>query len=205
MTAKSGKKTASSQNASDIPLAQPDRTGPKAKTLLQLAEERGALLSQGTPFKKLHVIEEDESGPPKEETSSPFAEAVLYSISLSMLNFTLNVLVYHQYMQSVEWPEIYKRVISMLPVLFVLVYVLHSASAIRLKLFRQLFFFVTSLVAGCYMVHSANKYHYFAVMKKAPPIGTLWIWSAVEMDLLSLISSTALVAVYTWYRGYSII
>lgn len=69
---------------------------------------------------------------------------------------------------------------------------------------RQAVFFVTSLVAGCYLIHISNKYTYLAVMKQSPSIGCLWIWSVVEMDLSLSLLSLAGAYVYFWQGGYKL-
>lgn len=48
---------------------------------------------------------------------------------------------------------------------------------------RQFIFFATAVPAGCYLIHISNRYGYMAVMRRAPPLGCLWIWSVIELDL----------------------
>jgi hypothetical protein len=60
-----------------------------------------------------------------------------------------------------------------------------------------------SVVAGCWLVRAVNRTGYYAVMKRAPPVGTLWIWSAVEMRLVPALVSCAVVGGYTWYYGFT--
>lgn len=67
---------------------------------------------------------------------------------------------------------------------------------------RQAIFFVASLASGCYLIHISNKYTYLAVLKQSPPLGCLWIWSVVEMDLLLSIVSLAGSYIFFWYNGY---
>ena len=192
--------------ASDIKFAQPDRSGPKGKTLLQLAEERRALLAKGQPFPKAA----DPGKPEKSDDSDfmfgedpigPVGEALLYTTTLSMLHFTLDVLVYNQYRQEVAWREIFLRLARMAPVLFLIIYMLHSRTVSRFPVLKQLFFAAVCVSAGSYMIYSGNHYGYFAVMKRAPPVGTLWIWSVVEMQLVYAVVSLALVGIYVWFSG----
>ena len=70
--------------------------------------------------------------------------------------------------------------------------------------FRQSVFFVTSLGAGCYLIHVTNNFGYLAVMKRAPPLGCIWVWSVIELDLpLAALSLTG-AGVFVWAGGYSI-
>ncbi|KAK3060512.1 hypothetical protein LTR53_020085, partial [Teratosphaeriaceae sp. CCFEE 6253] len=51
----SGKPLASPKTAPKLKMAQPDRSKPKTKTLLDLYEDKKALLDQGQPFDPKHT------------------------------------------------------------------------------------------------------------------------------------------------------
>lgn len=70
--------------------------------------------------------------------------------------------------------------------------------------FRQAVFFATSLAAGCHLIHVTNHHGYLAVMKRAPPLGCLWVWSVIELDLPLAALSLAGAGVFVWAGGYSI-
>jgi hypothetical protein len=86
-----------------IKLARPDRSGPdpSQETLLEIAEKRGLLKAQQAAEDGL-----DESGEP---LVGRLGESILWSISLTMLHFTLDVLVAHQYAVEVKWPALISR------------------------------------------------------------------------------------------------
>ncbi|KAK5140302.1 hypothetical protein BJ546DRAFT_203654 [Cryomyces antarcticus] len=195
------------QGTTGIKLAQPDRSGPKSKTLFELADERQALLDKGKPFAKQSRTDEPKEGDGDlaNDPLGTFGDAVLYGSTLSMLHFTLDVLVYHQYRQDIEWREIFARTGTVLPILFFLVYVLHSEAASRFAIAKQIFYLVTAVVAGCYMVYIGNMYSYFAVLKRAPPVGTLWVWSVIEMRLAYALTSLAVVGGFLWWGGFTIL
>lgn len=69
---------------------------------------------------------------------------------------------------------------------------------------RRIIFFTASLASGCYLIHISNKYSYMAVLKRSPPLGCLWIWSIIEMDLLQSLLSLAMTYAFFWYNGYKI-
>ena len=211
--------------ASDIPLAQPDRDNTtKAKTLYEIAAERQASLQGGQPFlggsddassfsgkTKTVKINADGSmteisdienvGKSEDEAIGHFGQALLYAISLAMVHFTLDVIVHQQYREEIGWDEITKRALGTLPILVVLVYSLHSRSS---RLWAQCLFCGIGVGAGCYLIYSSNELGYFAVMKRAPPLGTLWIWSVVEMKLSFALANIAVVGVFFWQGGYSL-
>lgn len=195
-----------------IKLAHPDRTKPEGKTLLDVYEEKKSLLEHGQPFDPIHldgrVRDESgnilEAGLETEEPIGPVGHAVFWSVTLAMLHFTLDVLVHNQYRQDIEWGPIFQHAFTAVPVLFLLVYILRSETARRWETARQLLYFSIAVAGGCYTIHVSNRYGYYAVMKRAPPLGTLWIWSVIEMNLTFGAASLALNAVYLFWKGYSI-
>lgn len=207
----SGKPVEAATKAPKIKLAQPDRSGPTGKTLLDIYEDKKAVLDQGQPFDEKYSdgIPRGESGNildvglGENDPIGPVGDAVFWSVCMVMLHFTLDVLVYNQFAQEVVWPAILKRTFTMLPILFMVVYMLRSALARSLGIVRQLFFLVVGVVAGCYLIHAGNKHQYFAVMKQAPPLGTLWVYSVIEMDLWFAAGSVLLNVGFLLYGGYS--
>ncbi|KAL1841563.1 hypothetical protein VTJ49DRAFT_6936 [Mycothermus thermophilus] len=213
------------ESPSNIKLKQPDRSGPTEKTLLQLAEERG-LFAQAQNKKEIgkkHAITKDKesktNGDDDEEGLPPTAERVLetilWSMSLAMLHFTLDVLVHHQYsVHAIVWSAVCRRFAQALLVFALLVYFLHphpanpglipGLSSKYQTYVRQTLFFTTGTFAGCYLIHITNTYGYMAVMKQAPPIGCLWVWSIIELELPWAVLSLAGAAGFLWQRGYSI-
>ncbi|KAI6863780.1 hypothetical protein KC343_g13839 [Hortaea werneckii] len=197
-----------------IRMMQPDRSGPKGKTLLDLYDDKKALLDQGQPFDAKYDdgqvrgesgnILEAGLGSPDEEPIGPLGQAVFWAVSLGMLHFTLDVLVYQQYAQEILWTAIFRRTFTGLPILFLLIFMLRSETADRFPNVRQVFYLVVGVSTGCYTIHAANRYDYFAVMKQAPPLGTLWIWSVIEMKLPMAALSVLANVGFVWWKGHSI-
>lgn len=203
------------RTAADLPMRQPDRSGPARgqKTLYDLAEERRAeLASQGQPFSAIHSdgLARDENGnvlspsSGDDEPLGPFGESVFLALSLSMLHFTLDVLVYNQYRQEIEWPPIFRRTGTIAPLLLLIIWIAKSGAAMRFGGLRQVVFFGIAVAAGCYMIFAGNTYAYYAVMKRAPPLGTLWIWSVIEMRLWWAVASVVVNLGFLIWGGYSV-
>lgn len=99
-------------------------------------------------------------------------------------------------------------------VFFILFYPLHPHAAnpksipgvpVRFqKPIRQLIFFIMGTASGCYLIHITNSYGYLAVMKRAPPLGCLWVWSVVELELVWAALSLLGTGVFLWLGGYNI-
>jgi hypothetical protein len=69
---------------------------------------------------------------------------------------------------------------------------------------QQGLLFLLATAAGCYLVHATNTQPYFAVMKRAPPVATLWVWSVVELRVELAATSLLAATAYLWLAGFSI-
>lgn len=109
------------QSPSSIKLKNPDRSVPTEKTLLQLAEERGLFdqaqkrqdaIGTKTPGRPIpHAAEnEDDDGTDLPPGVDRVLETLLWSVSLAMLHFTLDVVVQHQFsIERIVWPQVWAR------------------------------------------------------------------------------------------------
>ncbi|CZT52594.1 uncharacterized protein RSE6_13943 [Rhynchosporium secalis] len=201
-----------------IPLVQPDRSGPSSATLLEIAEQRGLLKTyDGQP--DTSSLRSRIQFPPKDADADAEAlvgrlgESVLWSISLTMLHFTLDVLISHQYgADSIVWRDICWRTVQAFPVIFLLIYLFHQhpsrspvippLSPKLLHLTHQILFFIGSVTAGCYLIYITNEHGYYAVMKTSPPLGCLWVWSVIELDLVPAVGSLLWCVVWLKWGGY---
>lgn len=196
-----------------IRLKHPDRSGPdpSQETLLDLAAKRGLL---NTPEGEEEISNNglDENGEP---LVGRVGESILWSISLTMLHFTLDVLVAHQYAVEIRWPNLLNRMMQAFPIILLLVYSFHphpTPSVLlpipaRIKaiqdLAHQIFFFVGSVSAGCYLIYITNMHAYYAVMKQSPPLGCLWIWSVIELNVFWAIASLICCGIFLKVGGYN--
>ncbi|KAK4167637.1 hypothetical protein QBC43DRAFT_362456 [Cladorrhinum sp. PSN259] len=158
--------------------------------------------------------EDDDEGrlSPKAER---ILETLLWTVCLSTLHFTLDTLVHNQYSADrITWVPIWTRAIQAFLVFSLLVYTLHPHASNPTLLpglpsryqsvLRQFIFFVTSVIGGCYMIHITNSFGYMAVMKQAPPLGCLWVWSVIELELPYAVLSLAADGAFLWLNGYNI-
>lgn len=198
------------ETASAIAFTQPSRDPSNHKTLLDIASERQLLdksPSTTQPSIKTTTINPDGSlATISESEETPYLDIALYAISLTLLHFTFTILVHHQY--ATEPPSLLgllytSTVASPTPLLLlILVALLHPRAS---SLPMQVLFAALSLVAGGWLVHTSNMDGYLAAMKKAPPLGTLWVWAVVEMRWEVALSCLGAVAGWGWWNGYSFI
>ncbi len=171
-----------------------------------------------------------ETTPPEAETAAaantavplpPFLDTLLLSAPLSALNFTLSFLTHHQYAQpdllSTAVPSLLKQTLFIaFPTLTLLIHLAHGhafpAPAIYIsprirqgiKVAQQLMFVITANIAGCYLIYLTNDRGYYAVMKRAPAIGTLWVWCVLELGLVGALAGVMGPGAFAWWNGYGV-
>lgn len=203
----------------EIPLRRPDRSyakrNPNHKTLIDLIEEHHpSVRIQGNSDGRIEELpdspsrdgddedenEADEDAEMMEYMYGPSATATYLAVPLSILMFGLDILCHQQYSQEPILRDIAFKCVKALPVFFLITYLFHPRKDYKLA---QLLIFAASVAAGCWMVKATNRYAYYAVMKRAPQVGSLWVWTVIEMDKEWALLSLLTVFGWGWYSGYS--
>ncbi|GAD96062.1 conserved hypothetical protein [Paecilomyces variotii No. 5] len=168
-----------------------------------------------------------------DDTLSPLIDTLLLSIPLSAMHFTLSYLAAHQYAQDIPVKKLVNEsLFAALPVLTFLIHLSHghiisfgatdkdskqpprvfdlSFSSIRKLMFpptlRTLVFLPLAVALGAKLVALTNEAGYYAVMKRAPSIGTLWVWSILELSAgAAAIGVIVPLAWGVWWMGYTIV
>ena len=203
----------------EIPLAQPNRSPTGQKTLLEIAAER-QLLTQSSKNAAINpdntsivttTINADGSlshttepaNVNEEDISTPYLDVFLYTTTLTALHFTLTLLIHQQY--DTEPPQLIPLLVSSTVysptplIILLLVGILHPRASHPVV---QVLFAALSVVGGGWLVKATNEEPYMAVMKKAPPLGTLWVWAVVESRWEVAVAELGIVGVWGWWRGY---
>lgn len=152
------------------------------------------------------------------EPIPPFLDTLFLTASLSMIHFTLETLTVHQYAQELRFRPIFKHTFLVaFPTLFLLIHLCHghllySSSRplpLRVKnslnIFMQIMYVLVANVAGCYLIRLTNDRGYYAVMKNAPSVGTIWVWSVIELGLVGALAGVIGPGIFAWYNGYGVI
>lgn len=98
-----------------IKMKQPDRSGPSEKTLLDLAQQQGLFAKAKQREDTLRgnaspaATEAEDDSEPLPPIVERIFETLLWTVSLSTLHFTLDVLVQNQYAADISWPKIITR------------------------------------------------------------------------------------------------
>lgn len=202
-------------SAADVPLEKKFRAATK-KTLYEIAGERESQLSPGNGDAKIITVLPPVDGEEKEFVS-PVLDTFFLAASLAALHFTLEVLTVHQYAQDLRFSPIFGHTLLVAwPTLFFAIHLVrgHLLPFSRVKLSdharqriavaRQTLFLVTANVAGCYLIRLTNEGGYYAVMKKAPSVGTIWVWCVLELGLVGAMAGVAGPGLYAWYYSYGL-
>ncbi|KAJ9604287.1 hypothetical protein H2200_011121 [Cladophialophora chaetospira] len=152
------------------------------------------------------------------EPETPWLDSILLASSLSAVHFTLSVLAMHQYAEELRFqPLIGQTLFIAFPTLTMLIALFHGVllpsslakiqPAVRtwVLALRSLVYVVTANVAGCYLIQLTNDRGYYAVMKDAPSVGTLWVWAVLEMGLLGALAGVVGPGLYAWWFGYGVV
>lgn len=205
----------------EVPLSLPSRDTPMPaghQTLLSLIDSQRPRDTHGNPILPRRrrqpqpqgaptsaEPEESESEEEEEELEDligPLGTSFFWAVPLTFLLAAFDVIVYQQYAQELAYAQIGLRCLKALPLLLALLRLIHPH---RARTLAQAGFFLTAVAGGCWIVHAANRHAYYNVMKRAPPVGVLWIWAAAEMDLAWLVGSCLVVVGWVWWGGYEIV
>ncbi|KAK6350134.1 hypothetical protein TWF696_006380 [Orbilia brochopaga] len=136
------------------------------------------------------------------EVIGDVGQTFFFSIPLTMLLCAFHILVQKQYLQEMDYGEIVSRSIkSFFPIWFIL-YLTHPRRELPIM---QMIFTAAAVASGCWMVYNVNMHGYYALMKMVPPLGTILVYSVIEMELLPAVLSLACIGVYTWYNDFAVL
>ncbi|KAH7344611.1 hypothetical protein B0J17DRAFT_636131 [Rhizoctonia solani] len=132
--------------------------------------------------------------PVEEERLSPLGDSILdtaiMAIPLSTLYIILDLLVQQQYAQQPTVKEEIGRVVTNVPILFILIHYTNKHKAAPLA---QLMLFLTAILAGPRMIWLVNKGSWLHVTRQAPPLGTIWVYTIIQLNLVPAVASLAIV------------
>ncbi|KAF3930528.1 hypothetical protein ABW19_dt0201997 [Dactylella cylindrospora] len=136
-----------------------------------------------------------------EELIGDMGQTFFFAVPLTMLLFGFYCLVQKQYLEEPNYLSVLWRSIkSFFPIWFIL-YLTHPR---RQWPIIQASYFVVAVGTGCWLVYNVNSHGYYAVMKMAPPLGTILVYSVIEMELIPAFFSVAAVAGYVYYNDFKI-
>ncbi|RMZ76939.1 hypothetical protein DV737_g4594, partial [Chaetothyriales sp. CBS 132003] len=152
---------------------------------------------------------------------SPIWDTLLLSTSLSAAHFTLSVLTMHQYAEALVFgPLVQSTLFIAFPFLTLTIHLFHGhlfprsitdayenaslATQSLLYALRQTVLLVIANVAGCHLIYLCNDRGYYAVMKDAPNVGTVWVCCVIEMGIAGAALGVLGPAAWAQWKGYEL-
>ncbi|KAF9572431.1 hypothetical protein EC968_009909 [Mortierella alpina] len=120
-------------------------------------------------------------------------EGIFFSIPTTCLFVVMDILVHRQFGEDYGASDIFHKVIKVFPVILFMVYFSNKSKNSK---FTQAVMFVTSVICGCYFLHTMFRSPAMGIMLRAPGIITILVYCIVQLNLLPAFISLALCGLY---------
>ncbi|WVQ81737.1 hypothetical protein IAT38_003862 [Cryptococcus sp. DSM 104549] len=137
--------------------------------------------------------DEDEERGERVEDDEVFSTLIV-AVPFTFLFLLLDILVHLQYSHRPSLGGLVKNVITALPTNR------HPTHFLTNSLLMS-----ASLLSGCRLIWLVNKASWSVVTAQAPPMGTLWILTIVQLPLSRAVIALASVGAWVWYSGMAIV
>ncbi|KAH8999293.1 hypothetical protein EDB92DRAFT_1833448 [Lactarius akahatsu] len=132
----------------------------------------------------------------------PLAEEIFVAttllIPMSFLLLMMYILVHFQYGQQPSWDIITNRMLSSVPILAIFIF---YTNRYKHRRWAQAGFFILSVLSGTRMIYQVNYSNWLLNMQQCPPIGTIWVYTVLQLDLGPAALALSTVAVWVWWTG----
>ncbi|CAO1629994.1 unnamed protein product [Parajaminaea phylloscopi] len=139
--------------------------------------------------------EEDRMSPAMEHTF----DLLIWSIPFSALFVLLDIMIQQQYAMHPTFMIEAGRMLGTLPFLIALIW-FSTIKPILPRRILQPLFFLASLACGCAFIWTFHEAPFLEVIRRTPPLGCLWVYCIVKMDLVPCVVSLAGVGGFIWYQ-----
>ncbi|KAF8484947.1 hypothetical protein DFH94DRAFT_624346 [Russula ochroleuca] len=175
-------------------------------------EEQWRLIEQSGILKKVPASDRRPTTPPQasqgndDEEEYPLAEEIFAAttllIPISFLLLMMYILIHFQYGQQPSWDVISERMLSGVPILAIFVFYTNRYKSTR---WMQAFLFVLSVASGTRMIYQVNYSNWRVNMQQCPPLGTIWVYTVLQLDLGPAVTALSAVALWVWWTGTRIV
>ncbi|WWD17110.1 hypothetical protein CI109_101547 [Kwoniella shandongensis] len=118
---------------------------------------------------------------------------LILTIPFSFLYILLDILVHLQYSHRPGWEVLTKHLMTAIPTNR------HPNHFVTTS-----FLMAASIVSGCRLIWLVNKASWSLTTEQAPPMGTLWILTIVQLPLNRAVIALLAVGGWVWYSGMKI-
>ncbi|KAG9294027.1 hypothetical protein G9A89_019365 [Geosiphon pyriformis] len=187
---------------SNIALSSTDHYNPELDDIPDIEKfrlvEASGLFPNLTPAqrKKLASSSKKSSSQDEEQQFGHGFQAILYTIPLCSVYCVMDMLVHRQFNENVTFWPFFNRVLKAAPIMLILVYYTNKYAA---KPLVQFLMFLGAIGCGCYLIWIINKISYLGVMRRCPPLASLWIYFVVQMRLAPAVASLVTVFIYFYF------
>lgn len=181
---------------------------------VQLSEEEQLrLLKQAGVLEEIPVSgqkHEASSTPPQSSDDDnedyPLAEEIFAAttllIPMSFLLLMMYILIHFQYGQKPSWDIITDRMLSSVPILAIFIF---YTNRYKHKIWAQAGLFVLSVASGTRMIYQVNHSNWLLNMQQCPPIGTIWVYTILQLDLGPAVLALSTVGAWVWWTGQRLV
>ncbi|WWC89122.1 uncharacterized protein L201_004040 [Kwoniella dendrophila CBS 6074] len=156
-------------------------------------------LNPGETISEDHLNGNDKNGQEEEEVSQVTEEeeeedeifnTLIVAVPFTFLYLLLDILVHLQYNHRPTTEGLVKGCLTALP-----------TNRYSDHWITNSFLMSSSIIAGCRMIWLVNKSSWSVVTSQAPPMGTLWILTIVQLPLSRAVLALLFVGVWIWWKG----
>jgi len=112
------------------------------------------------------------------------------------------IMAHRQYAQEVTISLILEQLLTSIPLLSVFIFYTTRHKADRRM---QLGLAILSVVSGCRLIYVVNRTNWTIIMRQCPPLGTMWVYTIIQLDLVKAVAALVAVAAYVQWAGLKII
>ncbi|KAJ4466507.1 hypothetical protein J3R30DRAFT_3586965 [Lentinula aciculospora] len=110
----------------------------------------------------------------------------------------MDILIHNQYGRHASFKELFDGMSSRGPILALFIFYIHRHKRSRRI---QIFLFLLSCIAGTRLMYLIALGSWLVNMRQCPPLATIWIYTALELDLGPTVISLMLTAFFVWWKG----
>ncbi|KIK65353.1 hypothetical protein GYMLUDRAFT_38801 [Collybiopsis luxurians FD-317 M1] len=173
------------------------------KPLIDIPEDEQWRLINETGV--LHKISEQTPTSAVNSDPSPYPlvdeilDTSLFIIPFCSLLLLMEILVHNQYNRHATYGALLERMSTGGPILALFIFFIHRHKRSRRV---QIFLFVLSCVVGPRLMYLIARGSWLVNMRQCPPLATIWVYTALELDLGPCVVSLGVTGAYVWWNGF---
>ncbi|EJD01340.1 uncharacterized protein FOMMEDRAFT_30051 [Fomitiporia mediterranea MF3/22] len=149
---------------------------------------------------------EGEANPEDDEPFSPLCNeifnAIFFAIPFSTLYITMDVMAHRQYSQPITTLGLLEKIVWGIPFLFAFIFYTLRHKADRRT---QALLFFLSIACGARLIYIVNWESWRVVVNQCAPLGTIWVYTVAQLNLIPAVAALAVVAAYVKWKELKIV